>query len=182
MTRAERRRLLDAERRLAFGQALSDLFAQWGYRLDDSFIRVRIKEDTDQPMRFAIDNDSDLANLAAVSWGDDEPTIALRRETYEGRVAAGSFDRAADTDDEGEGEVEVAPKPKRKPKPKPLTLPLTVGQKVVLRDGTVATVLKSGGRDNIVELSDDVGLLWAHLGRKNSLPSMDNAKDAVADA
>lgn len=68
--------------------------------------------------------------------------------------------------------------------PSKLTLPLTEGQRVILRDGTLATA-KHGSSPRILNLFDGskcVSVVYAATGRGNGDGGVDHEGDAVADA
>ncbi len=98
MTREERRRLLDVERKLAFGAELSALFAKWGYkRKAMGYVIIVPMEEGDLPHRFVIGQDGDLADQGRLGW--DAAEVARERTLYEERVAKGKFDNEEDTDE-----------------------------------------------------------------------------------
>lgn len=177
MTRKERRRLLDADRKLAFGEELSALFDRYGYRRRTRYLTLAPREDGEtEPMRFVVDDEGDLV-LVSLRGREtkDEDTIAEYRRQYEERVASGKYDNSDDTD----GDEEVA-EPEAKPKLTKLSLPLEKGQRVVLRDGSTE-VVENTERDERIRTSKgwhkrDTG----QYGR--TLYDVEHRFDIVADA
>lgn len=176
MTRAERRRLLDADRRLAFGQALSDLFAQWGYTLrETAYVRAEVREDDEATLAFVLDSDGDLTQARLRDWARNPVKVAERLEMYKANVASGEWDKAKDTIDEDVPEA----------KAKPPTLPLTKGQRVVRRDGQVVMVTEITGHGHTAIARTDLpgpSSVWAETGWGHRTDGLGRDKDIVADA
>lgn len=146
---------------------------------------------------FVYGHNGDATAYDTIPWGEFEKRSTLDGEFYVKDVIDGVDRKLNEEDDKARLEAliqQAKDEQKAKPKAKTpeakaesvpkLTLPLTVGQKVVRRDGTVGTVKEVSGTSTraIARYEDLTQGVWADKGRSHRTLSIDTPRDAMHDA